>query len=101
VKGVQEQGLTYSELKTMARTSLQYAFLPGASLWSSPRTFVLVKDCLTEKPGAKPPSARCQQFLDGSEKAKLQWELEAGFRDFESVPWPVSASGEVRRPSAD
>ena len=36
LKGAQEQELTYRELKNMARTSLEHAFLPGASLWSDP-----------------------------------------------------------------
>ena len=36
LKAAEEQGLGYLQFKTMARTSLQFAFLPGASLWVIP-----------------------------------------------------------------
>ena len=36
-KAVEEQGLDYLTLKKMTRTSLEHAFLPGASLWSDRR----------------------------------------------------------------
>ena len=34
LKAAEDHGLGYNQLKTMARNSLQYAFLPGASLWA-------------------------------------------------------------------
>jgi adenosine deaminase/adenosine deaminase CECR1 len=39
LKAAQEQELGYIQLKKMARTSLQFSFIPGASLWSDARTF--------------------------------------------------------------
>jgi hypothetical protein len=38
LRAVTEQGLNYADLKAAARASLEYAFLPGASLWAAPRT---------------------------------------------------------------
>jgi adenosine deaminase len=34
--------------------------------------------------GAGRPSAECRVFLDGSQKAAAQWELERCFRVFEA-----------------
>jgi adenosine deaminase len=83
LKAAIEQELGYVQLKTMARTSLQYAFIPGASLWSDPRAFRPSSQCANDKPGQN-PSKPCQQFLAASEKARLQWELEKDFREFEA-----------------
>lgn len=83
LKAAIEQELGYVQLKTMARTSLQFAFIPGTSLWSDARTFRTVQQCASDRPG-QAPSRNCQQFLAASEKARLQWELEKDFREFES-----------------
>jgi hypothetical protein len=83
LKAAIEQGLGYLQLKTMARTSLQFAFIPGASIWSDARTFRTVSQCANDRPGQN-ASRNCQQFLATSEKARLQWELEKDFREFES-----------------
>ena len=91
LKAVQEQELTYPQLKNMARTSLDHAFLPGVSLWGNAKTFAMVKDCAADRPGFKAPSDRCQAFLDDSEKAQLQWKLETQFADFESRNWLLVA----------
>jgi adenosine deaminase len=79
--------LSYSQLKKMARTSLEHAFIGGASLWRDGNTFTVVKECAGGKPGAEKPPSACQKFLEGSDKARLQWKLEADFRQFESQPW--------------
>ena len=39
LRGVEDQNLSYSELKRMARTSLEHAFIKGTSLWSDGKTF--------------------------------------------------------------
>jgi hypothetical protein len=91
LRGVAEQDLTYHQLKNMARTSLEHAFLPGASLWRNSKSFVPVLECADDRPGAKLASARCQKLLDGSEKARLQWKLESNYREFEARPWSVTA----------
>jgi adenosine deaminase len=91
LRGAQDQGLSYLQLKKMARTSLEHAFISGASLWGDGSTFTVVKECAAGKPGAEKPPALCRKFLDGSEKAQLQWKLEADFNQFESQRWPASA----------
>jgi hypothetical protein len=83
LKAAQEQELGYVQLKTMARTSLQYAFIQGASLWSDGRKFLMVSQCAGDRLGQPPSSATCRQFLAANEKARLQWELEKEFEEFE------------------
>src|SRR5664280_2384251 len=87
LKGAEEQNLSYLQLKKMARTSLEHAFIGGASLWREGKAFSAAKECGSEKPGAPQPSAACQKFLNGSEKARLQWKLEIEFRQFEANAW--------------
>jgi len=87
LKGAEEQDLSYVQLKKMARTSLEHAFIGGASLWRNGSAFITVQQCAGEKPSAQKASSACQKFLDGSEKARLQWKLEAEFSQFESRQW--------------
>jgi adenosine deaminase len=84
MKGAEEQGLTYLQLKAMARNSLQYAFISGPSLWLDAGKFVAVPQCAGDIPARAAPSRGCQQFLAGSDKALLQWTLEEEFGSFES-----------------
>lgn len=84
LKAAEEHGLGYIQLKTMARTSLQYAFLPGASLWANSKTFAAVAQCAGDISMTRESSQGCKQYLDGSEKANLQWKLEQDFRAFEN-----------------
>jgi hypothetical protein len=88
LKGVEEQNLSYSELKRMARTSLEHAFIKGDSLWSDGKTFVPAMAC-TGQQDATTPTSTCQSYLDGSDKARLQWQLEQQFREFEGGEWPA------------
>ena len=85
LKGAEQQNLSYLQLKKMARTSLEHAFVGGASLWRDGKAFIAVKECAR----GTQPSAPCQKFLDGSEKARLQWKLEGEFREFEANSWTV------------
>lgn len=78
LKAAEEQGLSYPQLKTMARNSLQYAFISGASLWADAKRFVPVAQCRAEL-----SSSQCRAFVETSDKAKLQWKLEEEFRTFE------------------
>lgn len=82
LRGAQDQGLSYAELKRMARTSLEHAFISGGSLWSEGTTFTPIRDCAAAV-SASTPSPACQKFLDSSEKARLQLKLEQQFRQFE------------------
>ncbi|MFB8176875.1 adenosine deaminase [Streptomyces sp. NPDC055966] len=81
-------GLGYPELKDLARTSLEYAFLPGASLWQGNPTaqgFHPVPVCRAERPGLPVRGAGCRKFLGGSAKAQLEWRQEAAFAAFEQA----------------
>ena len=83
LKAVEDQGLGYLQLKTMARNSLQYAFITGGSLWNDAHRFVPVAACAPDIAVMKLTSNGCRQYLNNSEKAKLQWHLEEEFRSFE------------------
>ena len=92
LRAAEDQKLSYTELKKMARTGVEHAFVPGASLWSNGRDFVIASACAGDISGAKPRSVSCQKLLDASEKARLEWELEGQFREFEAKPWAQSAA---------
>jgi adenosine deaminase/adenosine deaminase CECR1 len=77
--------LGYRDLKQLARNSVTYSFLPGSSLWK-PRSLEPVQACAAEPAGGQ-TSPACRAFLDASEKARLQWELERAFADFEAMTW--------------
>jgi len=83
VKAVQEQHVSYRQLKTMARNSLQYAFVEGAPLWKDVERAKPVAACLASRPGASKAGARCQTYLDQNPKARLQWQMEDAFVRFE------------------
>lgn len=82
-RAVLDQGLDYITLKKMARTSLEHAFLPGASLWGDAHKFTPVHECAGDRPTTV-PNPVCMKFLNSSEKAREQWRLEHRFADFES-----------------
>ncbi len=85
VRAALDYHLGYQDLKHLARTGMEYAFLPGASLWSAPDEFTSpTAACMGQPQGADKPSAGCRAFLDGSEKATAQWELERRLRIFEA-----------------
>ena len=85
VRAVQTYDLGYLDLKQLVRTGLEHAFLPGASLWSSPDRFTQpLPACRHDRPGSAEPSAGCAAFLKSSEKAGQQWELERRFLAFEA-----------------
>jgi adenosine deaminase len=83
LKGVQEQGLTYTELKTMARTSLEHAFIAGASYWRDAKRYIPHDRCANSGPPGRSMSSACEQLVNNSAKAKLQLQLESAFQRFE------------------
>ena len=89
LRAVEDQGLGYVQLKRMARYSLEYAFISGASLWEDEKKFVPVAQCRADSVAMKLRSADCRLFIENSEKARLQWKLEEQFREFErsTVTW--------------
>jgi hypothetical protein len=81
-RAVREQGLGYRDLKASTRFSLEASFLPGASLWEKPGAWVPVAVCARSEPG-RDKAPECQAFLDGSQRAALQWRLEWAWWRFE------------------
>ena len=78
VRAAQTYDLTYADLKQMARNSLEYSFVAGASYWRDGTYRIPVSAC-----AAGEKSAGCQELLKSSEKARLEQDLERRFRDFE------------------
>ena len=71
------QGLDYPAIKQINRNALSYAFLPGASIWTDNQKAEIRSECKDLN------SASCKTFVETSEKAKLQWQLEQQLKDFE------------------
>lgn len=86
VRGAEEQSLSYVDLKNMARTSLEHAFLQGESLWAAPDDFTHRKAvCAAGLMVSTIPTAHCAQMLKTSERATEQWDLEHRFAVFEAA----------------
>ncbi|HEX2835811.1 MAG TPA: adenosine deaminase [Thermoanaerobaculia bacterium] len=78
-RAVEEHGLTYRELKRIARNSIEYSFLEGASLWAD-------RDYRKRNPAcAREQSDTCKAFLVTSAKAREQLRLELRLREFENT----------------
>jgi adenosine deaminase len=85
VRAVQTYNLNYADLKKLVRTGMEHNFLPGDSLWKTKDSFTtMVSPCRKDYP-AREISSTCKAFLEGSEKARQQWELERRFVAFESA----------------
>src|SRR5207302_4459645 len=81
--------LSYEELKTLARNSLEYAFLPGESLWSDMLPFTPVAACAATPLGAAEPAEACRTYIAANEHAHQQWRLEAELAAFEAERWEL------------
>jgi adenosine deaminase len=83
VRAALDYRLSYADLKQLARTGIEHSFLAGADLWAAPDNFAAT--VATCKAGAVKPSAACEKFLAGSDKATAEWELERRFVAFEAA----------------
>ena len=79
LRAVEVYGLSYADMKRMARASLEHSFLPGDNLWDSRN----IPACRTLRDIQGGPSPDCKARLERSEKARAQWELEKAFAQFE------------------
>lgn len=86
VVAARQQGLHYTDLKQMARASLEYAFVAGRSLWEARQPGQFAVPC---RDGLDQPA--CQTLIKDSKKAQLQAELEASFDRFEATDVPEQA----------
>lgn len=86
LRAVETYNPSYDDVKRMARNSLEYAFLPGQSLWADSTSWRPATACAHDRPGATAPSAACSRWLESNEKARLQWKLEQELAEFEAQP---------------
>ena len=85
VRAALDYHLSYRDLKQLARTGMEHSFLPGKSLWAAEDDFTNpTATCKGQPLGQEKPTGACRSFLEGSEKASTQWELEHRFRVFEA-----------------
>jgi adenosine deaminase len=75
VRAVARQELDYHQLKRMVRASVAHTFLPGERL----RDLTPCRDALREEK----LDASCEDALATSERAALEWKLEAALDAFE------------------
>jgi len=80
-----DQHLRYRDLKTIARNTLEHAFLPGASLWASQFTPVAACAPTATMAIGDPASTECAAYLATSARASAQWALEHRFLSFERL----------------
>jgi hypothetical protein len=83
-RAVTEFGLDWRTLVGLERNTLEYAFVDGASLWADPVAWRRVAAC--EDAALQEPPPACATFLQGSEKARLQWALERDLAVFNGAP---------------
>jgi adenosine deaminase len=77
-----EYDVRYSDLKTLARASLEHAFLPGRSLWVSPDVYRPTAACARDLPPAAPRGG-CLALLRSSAKATVEFDEESLLSAFE------------------
>jgi adenosine deaminase len=83
LRAVETYGLSYSDLKHMARESLEHAFISGDSLWSDGRALRRTAACANDETSEDHMSAKCQILVGASPRAREQWQLEKAFDEFE------------------
>jgi adenosine deaminase len=81
-------GLTYPELKEMARNSIEYSFLPGQSLWRDHDYRHPQPACAVSLNSDHEAAGGCATLLAASAKAQQQWQLEQRFHRFEHAQQP-------------
>lgn len=83
-RAVEDNKLSYIELKKMARNSLYFAFISGENLWNNADYQAYNTACIKDNPESETESASCHLFLQNSPKANLQWQLEKQLVVFEN-----------------
>jgi adenosine deaminase len=83
LRAEQTYHFSYADLKRMARQSLEHSFLAGESLWRPGGNFQVIAACAADRTGTEKTSSACQKFLNASDRARVQWELEEAFASFE------------------
>ncbi|WP_033219213.1 adenosine deaminase [Kitasatospora phosalacinea] len=84
VRAARTYGLSYTDLKDLARNSLEYGFVAGRSLWRDRDGFKPAPECQGRPIGTENPTPKCAALLAASPKAALEWKQEGAFRAFEA-----------------
>lgn len=85
VRATDEYHLSFAQLVTLSRNAAAYGFVRGADLWRDVDHFLPAADCADDDLGSPEPSNACTAFLAKSEKARLEWKLEAELARFEAA----------------
>lgn len=80
-RAVRDYGITYSQLKKLVRNSLEFSFLPGASLWRDRSYTQRVNGCTANSA----EGAACHELLRANPRAMEEWKLEQAFANFEQA----------------
>lgn len=83
VRATQTYDLSYAYLKELSRNALAYSFLLGQSLFADLPSGEKIMPCRRAR-ADRPLSEECSEFLRRSEKARMQWQLEQRFEEFEN-----------------
>jgi hypothetical protein len=83
LRAVETYGLSYGDLKRMARASLEHSFIPGDSLWSDGRGLRRAAACSEDGSSGDRVSGKCEKWIRANERARVQWQLEKAFAEFE------------------
>jgi adenosine deaminase len=83
VRAVEAYDLSYAELKDLARNSLEYSFLPGASLYEDGDYSRIRHEFRGVRKRAWTPDDAACRAMESSEKAAVQVRLERAFAEFE------------------
>ncbi|MFT6958765.1 MAG: adenosine deaminase, partial [Halieaceae bacterium] len=82
-RAAQTYDLSYGDIKELSRNALAYSYLSGENLYRDIKFLDTNNACRRDMPGES-LSSDCDDFLQGNEKARLQWQLEGRFREFEA-----------------
>ncbi len=82
-RAVETYGFSYGQLKAFVRNSLEYSFLPGASLWNGGRYGTMTAPCAGTDP-LDAPRSLCDAYLARNPKARQQWRVESQLAAFEA-----------------
>ncbi len=74
--------LTFADLLELSRNALEYAFIPGESLWQAKVGGNYHPACADATPPQSPPPT-CTLFLADNPRARLQWRHEGALHAFE------------------
>jgi adenosine deaminase len=83
VTAVTSYGLTYDDVISLERNSLEYSFLLGQSLWEDTGQWRLALPCRSSPKDQ--PSSACLTLLKSSKKAELEWNYERSLEMFTGV----------------